>query len=73
MRRLQSWVVADDNDPDHNVPSAKLNYVAYSRAGERLVVLRVKLERRRSAWGALLERATLHSEGFGMLIASNAR
>jgi exodeoxyribonuclease-5 len=25
-------VVVDDNDPDHNVPSAKWNYVAYSRA-----------------------------------------
>ncbi|MBK7369398.1 MAG: ATP-binding domain-containing protein, partial [Candidatus Eisenbacteria bacterium] len=37
-------VVVDDNDPDHNVPSAKWNYVAYSRASEQLIVLRVKRE-----------------------------
>lgn len=37
-------VIVDDNDPDHNVPLNKWYYVAYSRAVEQLVILRVARE-----------------------------
>lgn len=37
-------VVVDDNDPDHNVPLNKWYYVAFSRAIEQLVILRVARE-----------------------------
>jgi hypothetical protein len=35
-------VVVDDLDPDHRIPLEKWYYVAYSRASERLVILKVK-------------------------------
>jgi exodeoxyribonuclease V len=37
-------VVVDDMDPDHNVPLNKWYYVAYSRAVEQLVILKVMRE-----------------------------
>lgn len=37
-------VVVDDNDPDHNVPLNKWYYVAYSRAVEQLVILKIARE-----------------------------
>ena len=36
-----SVVVVDDHNPDHNIPMRRWYYVAYSRATERLVILKV--------------------------------
>ncbi|MFN7913703.1 MAG: AAA family ATPase [Vicinamibacterales bacterium] len=53
-------VVVDDNDPDHNVPLNKWYYVAYSRASEQLIVLRVRRETGCFGWGGGLLRPVMH-------------
>jgi exodeoxyribonuclease-5 len=35
-------VVVDDMNPDHKVPQGKWHYVAYSRAIDQLVILKVR-------------------------------
>jgi hypothetical protein len=35
-------VVVDDQNPDHQIPRNKWYYVAYSRAIDRLVILKVR-------------------------------